>query len=120
MGDFPDSSSSSRNKFVSSGERLKEERLRLAVAQIDMAEKCDVSRKTLLAWEKGEQTPNGAAFSVMDALGVDVLYVITGRRAGATEVTLAPAERDLLTAWRNADQRVQSALTAVAAITKAD
>lgn len=88
--------------------------MRLQVSQIDMAERCHVSRKTLLAWEKDEQTPNGAAFAVMDSLGVDVLFVITGRQIGEAGNTLAPAERDLLDAWRSGTSKGRAALVAVA------
>lgn len=107
-------------KFVTQGARLKAERMRLQVAQIDMAERCNVSRKTFLAWEKDEQTPNGAAFAVMDSLGVDVLFVITGRHSGESGNTLAPAERDLLNVWRASAPKGRTALAAMAEALKPD
>lgn len=118
MGDLLDTSIDCGDKFVTQGARLKAERMRLQVAQIDMAERCNVSRKTLLAWEKGEQTPNGAAFAVMDGLGVDVLFVITGRQSANTGSILAPAERDLLSAWRQADAKGRALLAAAADVLK--
>lgn len=119
MGDLLDKSIDDGVEFVTQGDRLRAERLRLQVSQIDMAEQCQVSRKTLLAWEKGEQTPNGAAFAVMDRLGVDVLFVITGRSSGDTGNTLAPSERELLAVWRASSAKGRAALAAMAEALKA-
>lgn len=104
----------SDNKFVSFGERLRLERLRIGMQQVDLAEACEVSRKTLSVWEKGEQTPNAAVLAVMAGHGVDVLYVVTGQRAGEAESTLAPAERELLQAWRQGSEQGKEAIQAVA------
>ena len=94
------------------------ERLRVNVSQLSLAEACDVSRGTLATWEKGEQSPNAAALAVMAEHGVDVLYVVTGQRAGEAESTLAPAERELLQAWRQGSDKGRAALAAVAAALK--
>lgn len=96
------------------GERIKSERLRLDIQQLAFAEACGVSRGGLLKWEKGEASPNAAALAAMSAMGVDVLYVVTGQRAGESESTLAPAERDLLQAWRHGSEKGRSALAAMA------
>lgn len=86
--------------------------------QIDFAEACDVSRGGLLKWEKNESAPNAQALAAMARLGVDVLYVVTGQRQGATEATLAPEEKALLAAWRESGEKGRAALTAVAAVLK--
>lgn len=104
----------SEKNFSPIGERLRDERLRIDMQQIDFADSCGVSRRTLSSWENGEATPNAAALAVMAALGVDVLHVVTGQRANASESTLAPAERDLLQAWRNSTSEGRIALEAVA------
>lgn len=96
------------------GERIKEERFRLAMPQLAFAEACNVSRGALLKWEKGEATPNASVLALMAGLGADVLYVVTGQRANASESTLAPAERELLQAWRNSTSEGRAALEAVA------
>lgn len=103
-------------KYVQIGERLREERLRLAISQVDFAEKCDASRNAFLQWERGEATPNAGVLALMAGLGVDVLYVVTGQRADASESTLASAERDLLQAWRNGSPDGRSALEAMARV----
>lgn len=106
----------SEKNFSPIGDRLRDERLRIDMQQIDFADSCGVSRRTLSSWENGEATPNAAALGVMAALGVDVLYVVTGQRAEASEMTLAPAERDLLQAWRNGSLDGRTALEAMARV----
>lgn len=120
MEQIPPMSIVSDNKFVSFGERLRSERLRIGLQQLELAEACEVARKTLSVWEKGEQTPNAAILSRMAVVGVDVLYVVTGERAGESEATLAPAERDLLHAWRDSGDKGRAALAAVAEILRPD
>lgn len=102
------------NKFVSFGERLRLERLRVGMHQLEMAEACEVSRKTISVWERGEQTPNAAVLAMMASHGVDILYVVTGQRAGVAEATLAPVERELLLAWRHGSEQGKEAIQAVA------
>lgn len=104
--------------FQQIGERLREERLRIAFAQVAFAEACDINRGTLSNWEKGVQTPPAAVLGVMATLGIDVLYVVTGERAGESEATLAPAERALLQAWRDSNEKGRAALEAVAEVLK--
>ena len=108
------------NKFGFFGERLRSERLRIGLQQLELAEACEVARKTLSVWEKGEQTPNAAILAKMATVGVDVLYVVTGARAGESEATLAPAERDLLQAWRDSGVKGRALLTAAAEVLRPD
>lgn len=100
------------------GERLREERLRISMQQVDLAEHCGVSRRALSTWEKGEQTPNAAALSVMADKGIDVLYVVTGHRQCESESTLAPEEKALLSAWRNSSDKGRALLGAAAEVLK--
>lgn len=118
MEQIPPMSIGLDNKFVSFGERLRSERLRIGMQQLDLADACAVSRKTLSVWEKGEQTPNAAVLSKMASAGIDVLYVVTGQRQGETEATLAPEEKALLSAWRSSGEKGRTALTAVAEVLK--
>lgn len=104
--------------FAHFGDRLREERIRIDVQQLDLAEACAVSRRTLSSWENGEAASNAPALAVMASMGIDVLYVITGARSGESESTLAPAERDLLQAWRGSNEKGRAALAAVAEVLK--
>lgn len=107
-----------KRNFEQTGERLRTERLRVNVSQLSLAEACDVSRGTLATWEKGEQSPNAAALAVMAEHGIDVLYVVTGQRAGEAESTLAPAERELLQAWRQSSEQGRALLSAAVDVLK--
>lgn len=104
--------------FAHIGERLREERLRISMQQVDLADQCGVSRRALSTWEKGEQTPNAAILSVMAGKGIDVLYVVTGKHVSESEGTLAPAERALLQAWRESGDKGRALLSAAAEVLK--
>lgn len=99
-------------KYGQIGERLREERMRVQVSQVDFADACRSSRNALMQWERGEATPNAAVLALMAGLGIDVLYVVTGRRSGASDDTLAPAEKELLSAWRQANAKGRALLSA--------
>ena len=64
------------------GERLVEERKRLAKTVAGMAEECAVSKQAQINFEKGRQLPGGAYLIAAARLGVDVSYVLTGQRMG--------------------------------------
>ena len=60
--------------------RLKNERLRLNLGQSDVAKETDVSSKTVQRWEKEVAIPSDK-LSLLANLGVDVQYVVTGKRS---------------------------------------
>lgn len=62
------------------GERLREERLRLNFKQEDLAEKAGTSKNSLAAYELGRTPINAMLLLILQDLGVDVAYVVTGRR----------------------------------------
>lgn len=62
------------------GERIKEERTRLGFNQPDFAEVANVSRRTLIDWEKNASSPTAVQLSALSAIGVDVNYIITGNK----------------------------------------
>lgn len=64
--------------------RLKEERERLGLTQPEFAEAAGAAKRTLIEWEKGSTSPNAVQISALSAIGVDVLYVLTGQRAGGS------------------------------------
>jgi transcriptional regulator with XRE-family HTH domain len=90
------------------GERLKAERDRLAMTQQGMAEACGVSRRQQIYYEAGSQWPGGAYLAAAANLGVDVGYVLTGKRAASGSHN----EALLLAAYRNATQEVQRVVLA--------
>lgn len=74
------------------GQRLKEERERIGMSQTEFASVASASKHAQINWEKGETTPNANALAAWAAIGLDVLYVVTGLRAGGHE---QPVEADM-------------------------
>lgn len=62
------------------GKRLREERERLGYSQPDFAALGGKTKKTQIEWEADKATPNAAFLAEVERAGVDVLYVLTGRR----------------------------------------
>lgn len=103
------------------GERLKEERNRIGANQTVFAEKCGVSKNTQLAYEKGERSPDAAYLANAAAVGIDVLYVVTGSRVpeasssfNGDEVALVTHYRQLSESERTHTHRMVTALAEMA------
>jgi transcriptional regulator with XRE-family HTH domain len=60
--------------------RLKEERQRVGLSQTALASLAGASKSAVVSWEKGASAPTAPAISEMAAAGMDVLYILTGRR----------------------------------------
>jgi len=80
--------------IMSIGARLKEERNRLCLNQVDFAGLCDSSARTVIQWEGDKTSPNAEALARFEEAGVDILYVVTGRRKGQRGSGLTSAEAD--------------------------
>ena len=78
--------------FVTIGGRLKQERQRLGLSQTAFAEIASASKRSAIGWEKDASSPNATALSAFADAGVDVLYVVTGRRCSGAGVTALKAE----------------------------
>ena len=83
------------------GDRLREERSRISPSQQAFADLCEVSRGTVVAWEKGAQSPNAEVLMRLAAAGADVLYIVTGKRGGESVGDLSEAESTLLARYRS-------------------
>lgn len=64
-------------------ERLKEERQRLKFSQSEFGALGGAGKTTVIAWERGDATPNAAFLSAAAAAGIDAQFVITGERKGS-------------------------------------
>lgn len=96
--------------FLPIGGRVKEERERLGFNQTDFAEAAGITRKTLYGYESGERSPDAACLNVWSALGLDVLYVVTGQRhpsMPATAPAISQGDRILLDNFHAAPAQVQ-------------
>lgn len=116
-------------------ERLREERERLGKTQPEFGALAGVKKQAQLRYEKGERSPDAAYLSAAASSGVDVLYVLTGRRemqpmaqaqataSAVTEqaggygmtMTLQPKEQQLVLSYRKCSESGQTALLQMAA-----
>lgn len=72
------------------GGRLKSERVRLNLTQLEMASVAGKSDSTYHEWERNGSYPNALALAAFAAAGADVLFIITGRYTPAeTEASRA-------------------------------
>lgn len=62
------------------GDRLRDERVRLNLNQEDLAVAGGVNRNTQGSYERGARHPDTAYLSAVERLGVDIAFVLTGRR----------------------------------------
>lgn len=65
------------------GRRLQEERQRLGFVQAEFAEKVGLAKRTLAGYEGGQGDIGATALAAASDIGVDILYVVTGRRTPA-------------------------------------
>jgi transcriptional regulator with XRE-family HTH domain len=113
------------SNFLHQGSRLREERERLRLSQTDFAKIGGAGRKSQFNYETGDSAPDGAYLSAIAAIGVDVLYVLTGQRAESTgqpqgvaadsargikTMTLKPDEAALIDNYRNSPAVGQEAV----------
>ncbi|HDS1532830.1 XRE family transcriptional regulator [Stenotrophomonas maltophilia] len=68
---------------------------------------CGVAKRTQILFEQDAHLPGGAYFVAADELGMDVVYVLVGRRDRLSE-----SDADLLDAWRNASVSARAAALA--------
>lgn len=71
---------------MSFGNRLREERKRIGLSQIELAERLAMHRQTQRLYETGKNSPDTNYLQSVMALGMDVQYLLTGTRS------LTPAE----------------------------
>lgn len=70
---------------MSIGERLKLERQRVGLGQQDFGDKCGVSKTSQFNYESGGRSPDAAYLHAAHAMGVDVLFVVTGQRSAEND-----------------------------------
>lgn len=63
------------------GDRLREVRLSRASSQAEFAALIGASARTQQDWERGVSQPNAIYLTAMAAIGVDVIYLLTGLQA---------------------------------------
>jgi transcriptional regulator with XRE-family HTH domain len=110
------------------GERLKMERQRLGLPQPAMGALAGVTKMSQINYEKGERMPDAAYLEAIAAAGADVLYILTGTRAPASDSDpalraaqnvrpygLSADEAALLDNYRHCSEEARAALRATGA-----
>lgn len=95
-------------------DRLREVREALGLSQQALAERCGITARSQRNYESGERLPDAAYLAAIAAAGADVLYILTGQRAGgaatAPAPALAPDEEILLDNYRNCPPDARAAI----------
>ena len=73
--------------FHNIGDRLRSERERLKLSQAALAERGGVKPLTQHSYEKGSSYPNADYLAKVVECGIDVLYVVTGKRSASPKAT---------------------------------
>lgn len=94
--------------------RLKEERKKFAPNQSQFAKAVGVSLTTQSYYESGIRKPDSEYLAKAAAIGIDVLYVLTGIRTG--NAGLVPEEAALLDNYRNSSEEGKQAIQATSAL----
>ncbi|SUD65878.1 Helix-turn-helix domain [Pandoraea pnomenusa] len=93
-------------RMTTLGERLKQERKRLGLNQEEFAAHGGVKRYAQLNYENGSRKPDSDYLAAVASLGVDVLFVLTGR---CDPGSLPSDEAELLRRYREASDALKAA-----------
>ncbi len=94
------------------GDRLREERERLGLNQQDFGALGGVARNAQSRYEKGERAPDTDYLEALRKNGVDIVYVLTSTRMGASGSELPPDEAELIEAFRECSEEGRKHLVA--------
>ena len=100
-----------KNKMIST--RLQEERKRLGLTQEAVATQLGATKRSVINWEGGAALPGAEVLARYAAAGADVLYILTGQRAGGASAPPPPravseGDRILLDNFHAAPAQVQA------------
>ncbi len=96
------------------GSRLKEERKSLGLSQQEFGAIGGVEANAQGKYESGERIPRSDYLAALGKKGVDILYVVTGKRTPMSTDTLNEAERDIITHYRALNEDDQEAISQLA------
>ena len=93
--------------------RLQEERKRLGLTQEAVAAQLGATMRAVINWEGGAALPGAEVLARYAAAGADVLYILTGQRAGGASAPPPPravseGDRILLDNFHAAPAQVQA------------
>ena len=90
--------------------RLVEERERLGLTQTEMAKRGGVAFRTYCDYESGKSEPRASFFADVSLHGLDVQYVVTGKRSASA---MRPDEELVLTGYRRLDEKGRAGVLAL-------
>ena len=92
------------------GARLREERKKLGLTQQDFAALGGIASNAQAHYEAGERQPKAGYLIGIASSGVDILYVLLGKRTPTAEASLSPEEARIIQHYRSLPKEDQSAL----------
>lgn len=102
--------SSSEISELSAGECLREERVRLGLKQEEMAQIGGVTRNTQGSYERDERRPDTGYLKALHAVGLDILYVVTGVPTPSPVGGLSEDEEVMVKRYRSIPQEDQKSV----------
>ncbi|MEB0078453.1 transcriptional regulator [Pseudomonas sp. CCI3.2] len=92
------------------GFRLRKERERLGLSQRAFGKSGGVATNAQGKYEGGDRVPKAVYFAALTAIGVDVLFVLTGARAPIRFDNLSQIEQSVLANFRSLQPEDQDAV----------
>jgi len=96
------------------GSRLKEERKSLGLSQQEFGSIGGVEANAQGKYESGERIPRSDYLAALGKKGVDILYVLSGKRTPISADTLSQAERAIITHYRALNEDDKEAISQLA------
>lgn len=106
------------NKKLEISQRLKEERKRLDMNQVELAKALQVTKRSIINWEGSVSLPNAEIMAKYAFLGADVLYILTGNPAIANTTLADPKASALLYHYECSSDEDKKALEQIASSIK--
>lgn len=96
------------------GSRLKEERKALGMSQQEFGAIGGVEANAQGKYESGERVPRSDYLAALGHKGVDVLYVLSGKRTPIASDSLSEAEQAIITHYRSLSDDDKEAISQLA------
>ncbi|CDH19947.1 helix-turn-helix transcriptional regulator [Xenorhabdus bovienii] len=93
------------------GSRLREERMRLNLTQVELADIGGIHKNTQGNYENDQKSPDAKYLERIAALGIDILYIITGTRSAQPDISME--ERKLVENYRSMNEESRLNIQAV-------
>lgn len=84
---------------LQAGNRLRDERRRLGLTQDAFAARCGVCKRSQINYENGLSAPRAGYFQRANALGADILFLMTGEKSPGIAEHFEPADNLSFLSW---------------------